>query len=181
MNDKEMRELKKELMKPGWTEDLHHGLEKLPQEVAAKIVDSMTDNEIYKKVNNRLHQEDYIADYLSYLWEINKQAFWRQVKITIDTTIGLLWSDNMFYAEIMCKEKIPNDVLGAVIKYAIECTDRDNQDYEAVGCIIKAQVEKFDRISEIDTFLMDLDEEQIKIAKQRIDYLLKCECPYIFY
>lgn len=181
MNDKDLRKLKKELMKPGWTEDLHHGLKKLPQEDAAKIVGTMTDQEIKNKVNNRYHQEDYIGDYLRYLWKINKQAFWRHVKITFNTEVGVLWSDNMFHFEIMCKEKIPDDVLNSVLTFAIESPDTVNQDFEAVGCIIKAQVERFDRAAEIDTFILHLDEEKKEIAKQRIDYLLNCECPFIFY
>ena len=31
----------------------------------------MTDSEVFSKVNNRRFQEDYIADYIEYLWTIS--------------------------------------------------------------------------------------------------------------
>lgn len=76
-------------MKPGWTEDLHHSLEELQPEDAKKIIESMTDDEIYQKVNNRKFQEDYIADYLEYLWDISESSFWKHVKTTLDVNQNL--------------------------------------------------------------------------------------------
>jgi len=133
MNDKELNDIKKELMKPDWTENLHHALEELQPEDAKKIVESMTDNEIYRKVNNRRFQEDYIADYLAYLWDISESSFWKHVKTTLDVNQDLLWSENMFHFEKLCSENIPNDVLVAVIKYAVECPENQKQTHRSLN------------------------------------------------
>jgi hypothetical protein len=95
MNDKELSETKKELMKPDWTENFHNALEELQPADAKKIVESMTDVEIYSKVNNRKFQEDYIADYLEYLWDISESSFWKHLKTTLDVHHHLLWSDKI--------------------------------------------------------------------------------------
>ena len=64
MDNKKLSEKKQELMKPDWTENLHHELQELPLQEAKWIVENMTDSEIFSKVNNRRFQEDYIADYI---------------------------------------------------------------------------------------------------------------------
>ena len=61
MDNKKLSEKKQELMKPDWTENLHHELQELPLQEAKWIVENMTDSEIFSKVNNRRFQEDYIA------------------------------------------------------------------------------------------------------------------------
>jgi len=55
MNDKEIQKLKKELMKPNWTENLHHKLETLQPGDAIKIVESMANS-----------VEDYLIDGLNF-------------------------------------------------------------------------------------------------------------------
>lgn len=181
MNNKKLDEHKKELMKPDWTENLHHALEELQTNDARKIVDSMNETEIYAKVNNRQFQQDYIADYLEYLWEISEQAYWKHVIITLDLEVGLLWSDNMSHFEKLCNEKIPIGVLKAVLDFAIGCQIEENykQDYEAIGCVVRAQVKKFNRMAEIKKYISSLDKE--KAANKRINEMIKSKCHYNFY
>lgn len=183
MTDKEIEKRKTELMKPGWTEDLHHSLEELQPEVAKTIVESMTDNEIYRKVNNRQFQEDYIADYLEYLWEISETAYWKHVKNTLDLEHGILWGDHMSHFEKMCQNKIPDDVLKAVLDFALSVEVKDNykQDFEAIGCVVKAQVENFKRLDEIKKYISSLEKAEQILANVRIKEMIKCDCNYQFY
>lgn len=181
MNEKELKEKKMELMKPDWTENLHDSLKELQQEDAKKIVESMTDHEIYMKVNNRTFQEDYIADYLEYLWDISEDSFWKHVKTTLDVNQNLLWSDNMFHFKMLCFENIPNDVLNAVIKYAVECSENEKQDLDAIGCVIKAQVTDYGKLGEIKKYISLLDKDKQVLANARIAEMIKCECSYTFY
>lgn len=181
MNDKELNEKKKELMKPDWTENLHDALKELQPEDAKKIVESMTEDEIYRKVNNRRFQEDYIADYLEYLWDISEDSFWKHVKITLDVNQNLLWSDNMFHFKMLCSKNIPNDVLTAVIKYAVDCSENEKQDLDTIGCVIKAQAKDFGRLGEIKKHISFLDKDKQVLAEIRINEMIKCECIYTFY
>lgn len=71
MDNKKLSEKKQELMKPDWTENLHHELQELPLQEAKWIVENMTDSEIFSKVNNRRFQEDYIADYIQFLCAVH--------------------------------------------------------------------------------------------------------------
>ena len=183
MKKNEFEKLKKELMKPGWTEDLHHSLKELPTEDAKIIVESMSDKEIYRKVNNRQFQEDYIADYLEYLWEISETAYWKHVKSTLNLEHGILWGGDMLYFEKMCKYAIPDDVLKAVLNFAIAVEVKDNykQDFDAIGCVIKAQADNFGRLNEIKKYILLLDKDKQDKANERIEVMLKCRCNYRFY
>ena len=49
MDNKKLSEKKQELMKPDWTENLHHELQELPLQEAKWIVENMTDSEIFSK------------------------------------------------------------------------------------------------------------------------------------
>ncbi len=178
MNDSEIQKLKEELMKPDWTENLHHELENLQPVDAIKFVESMNNSEIYQKVNVRKFQQDYIADYLEYLWEISETAFWRHVIITLDLREGFLWSDNMFHFEKMCNVKIPKDVLTAVLDFAIECDEKSKYDIEIIGCVIKAQVNNFERLAEIRKHISLLEGDKQDIANKRINEMIKRKCNY---
>lgn len=181
MNDEEIKKKKKELMMPAWTEDLHHELEELAPEDSKKIVESMSNTEIYTKVNNRKFQQDYIADYLMYLWEISESAFWKHIKSTLNIEIGLLWGTDMLHFEKMCDVKIPDDVLIAVLNFAVNCDKECEQDFEAIGCVIKAQVDDFNRLTEIKEYIAKLALEKQKDANERIIKMINSQCNYTFY
>ncbi len=181
MDNKKLSEKKQELMKPDWTENLHHELQELPLQEAKWIVENMTDSEIFSKVNNRRFQEDYIADYIEYLWTISPIAYWKHIIASLSPNIGALWSDNMSHFRKMCTIKIPVDVLHAVLSFAISHDDKNRQDSEAIGCVIKAQIDKFGRIDEIKAYISSLPENQRVFAKEKIFEYVKQECGYIFY
>ena len=181
MDNKKLSEKKQELMKPDWTENLHHELQELPLQEAKWIVENMTDSEIFSKVNNRRFQEDYIADYIEYLWTISLIAYWKHIIASLSPNIGALWSDNMSHFRKMCTIKIPVDVLHAVLSFAISHDDKNRQDSEAIGCVIKAQIDKFGRIDEIKAYISSLPENQRVFAKEKIFEYVKQECGYIFY
>jgi len=180
MDNKKLSEKKQELMKPDWTENLHHELQELPSQEAKWIVENMTTSEIASKVNNRRFQEDYIADYLEYLWTISPTAYWKHIIASLSPEIGALWSDNMAHFERMCHVKLPINVLYTVLSFAINHDAKNRQDSEAIGCVIKAQIDKFGRIDDIKTYIVSLPEDQRASAKAKIFEYVKQECHYIF-
>lgn len=164
----------------GDTEDFHHSLEELRPGEAEQIVESMTDTEIYSKVNNRMFQQDYIADYIEYLWDISKTSFWKHVKATLAIDQDLLWSDNVFHFKMLCSKDIPDDVFESVMDYAIECSEGEEQNFETIGCIIKAQAGHIGGLDKINAFVSRLAEEKQGAASERMKKLLVCECGYNF-
>jgi hypothetical protein len=180
MKQKKIEKLKKELMEPGWTEELHQALIELGPSNAKKIVDSMTFDEIYSKVNLRNRQQDYIAEYLDFLWEISESAYWKHLIITLDLKIGFLWADDMLHFEKLCNTKIPEDVLEAVLDFAIGVEIKENytQDFEIIACVVKAQAEKFDRIDDINKYISELSNDIQESAKSKITRMINCECQY---
>ena len=180
MKEKELELKKKELMQPAYTEELHHELMNMNPNDARKIVESMSNKEIYSKVNIRRFQEDYIADYIEFLWDISKSAYWRHVIVSLDPKVGALWGDNMKHFEKMCNTKIPLEVLDAVLNFAIQNKESDKQGLEAIGCVIKAQIDKFGRIADIKSYISKLHIDDQKLAKEKIFEYTKKECNYIF-
>ena len=179
MDKKELAKLKNDLINRHWTEELHLGLQEIDEEDAKSIVESMDEEEINYKVNLRTHQEDYIADYLEYLWEISEVSFWKHVKAIFNKNVGLLWSDNMFYFERLCYEDIPSSMLSIVVEYIGTCDDKERQDLELLGCIIKSQVENYKRQPEINNIISSLPVEIGHIAKRRITEMIQTPCNYL--
>ena len=179
MDKKELEEIKTNLINKHWTEELHLGLQEIDEDDAKKIVESMNDEEINYKVNFRTYQEDYIADYLEYLWDISEISFWKHVKATFNEDVGLLWSDNMFYFEKLCNYRIPISVLGVVVEYIGSCDDKEKQDLELLGCIIKSQVENFKRLQEIQNIMSTFPIENRHIANRRITQMILQPCNYL--
>ncbi|BEO47976.1 hypothetical protein SMQE20_25350 [Serratia marcescens] len=102
-----------------WTEEYHLYLEEMDKGDATKDVESMSDDEIHYKVNMRKYQQDYIADYLEYLWEISQKSFWAHILVMFSDETELLLSDNMKFASILCNEVAPREVISAIVKYTI--------------------------------------------------------------
>ena len=179
MDKKELEELKTDLVNKTWTEDLHSGLQEIDEDDARLIVESMDEDDINYKVNSRLYQEDYIADYLEYLWEISETSFWKHVKATFNKHVGLLWSDNMFYFEKLCSYKIPSSMLSLVIEYIGSCDDKEKQDLELLGCIVKSQVENFKRLQEVQNVIHSLPVNSRDVANSRITKMIHEPCKYL--
>lgn len=181
MTNDEIIKKKEELMSESWTEDLHHSLQDFHPDVARKIVDSMDHHDVYLKVNQRAFQEDYIADYLEYLWDISEDAYWRHISISLDPQVGLLWSDNMSHLKRLCTTRIPEDILMAVILFLIDDERNIYQDTEAIGCILKAQVEKFNRLEEIISYIKCLNLKNESSIIHQVEELIKKEVNYNFH
>lgn len=181
MNDDEINKKKKELMKPDWTENLHHALKELDNDDSKKIVELMTDAEIYSKVNNRKFQEDYIADYLEYLWEISESAYWKHIISSLDVHVGILWGDHMSHFEKLCQNELTDEVFNAVMNFVVNCDKRNIQDIEAIGCVIRAQAERYERLNDMRLYLSDLDGSIEIEINELINQMLVSYCTYRFY
>lgn len=173
MASENLEQMKARLMEPDWTENMHQALEELPDEDAKTIVDSMSENEIFHKVNHRRFQQDYIADYIEYLWDISEEAYWKHIKVSLysDEEIGLLWSDNMSYLEKMCDVEIPKDVFQAVLVFVLESTNE--QDLGALSDVIKAQVNRFSKSDEIKSFSKNIGEEFEESFLEKVNLMMK--------
>ncbi|MFW0739248.1 hypothetical protein [Flavobacterium sp. T12S277] len=181
MTDDEIIKKKDELMSEHWTETLHHSLRDLHPDVARRIVDTMDDSEIYVKVNHRRTQEDYIADYLNYLWDISEEAFWKHIIISLDPEVGILWGSYMPHFEKICRNRIPEEVLEAVILFLINDVNKYKQDTDAIGCVLRAQAKRFNRADEIKNYVRSLNlQEETQILNQ-IEQLIETEPGYYFY
>lgn len=180
MTENEIRDYKKKLMKEHWVEERHRQLKELSMDDAKIIVESMNEREVYLNVNVRHTQEDYIADYLEFLWKISPAAFWKHMLISLDANEGVLWGGDMPHFEKMCRQKIPNEVWDAVLKFIFESDGKFEQDLEAIGCVVKAQAEKYGRMLEIESFIASLSDTSQEIVSARINKMLNSPCKYYF-
>ncbi|PKQ82987.1 hypothetical protein AOX56_00240 [Aeromonas sobria] len=181
MQEEDLAEFKKKFMGFCWTEELHYALKDLSSDDAKKLVESMSVVEIDRKVNIRRHQEDYIADYIEYLWEVSETAYWKHIIVSLRDDVGLLWSDNMSHVERMCNNEIPDDVLEAVLLFICEICERDNMfDFEALSEVIKSQVNDFSNRHKIESFANRLSISHKKMFLDKIELMLSSEEAYRF-
>lgn len=184
MTNEEAEKIKNELMKEQWTEDMHASLKDFDPIVAKKIIESMSDNDIYIRVNNRMFQEDYIADYLDYLWDISEDAFWKHVIISLNIEDGVLWADHMPHFEKMCRNELPYKVLECLIDFLIqyrpEHKGQYQMDIDAVSCVFNAQVNKFGRIEDIRKYIHSLKIEDEEQVLNKIELFSQTKCSYNF-
>lgn len=159
-------------------ENLQRQLAGVDIDIARQVVVSMDDQKVYTNVNMRKFQSDYICDYLAFLWDISKKDFWRHVKASFDVSEGLLWGDNMIHCQKMIEGRIPNYIWTALVHFALNVSDQ--QDIDALGCIIKAQTAKFRKPRQIYDLIQQLPEPEQKPAKNRIEYMLRSTCQYNF-
>lgn len=134
-----------------WTEGYHLSLEEMNECDAIQDVESMSNDEINYKVNMRKYQEDYIADYLEYLWEISPKAFWKHILVMFSDETDVLISDNMKFASILCNELAPKEVIDVIVKYTI------NADVQGITDTIGKDV------------LSEIIQEQNKLCEHGID------------
>ncbi|WP_452222156.1 hypothetical protein [Lacinutrix salivirga] len=175
--------LKKKLLKERGTENFHLALEELQPDVARKVVESLTPDEIYVKVNHRTFEEDYICDYIDYLWDISSKAFWRHVYHVLDEEEGILFGGDMIYFGRMCDNLVPKKILFKLI-YLYSNRNNDNFNIDemgvaAIGCVLRAQTKKFDRWKTIKKHLRS-NYSNHKILKKEIKKLTKTKCTYYF-
>jgi len=167
MTEDKYRKIKEELRKAYWTEDYHLELAKLSNEEAKEIVEEMDDDDIEFRVNVRKYQEAYISDYLEYLWEISKTAYWKHIKTTLNPKVGFLWSDNMSYVDIMCSNPMPDDVFETILDFAAACSEENQLDLGIIGNIIKIQSESFNRLADVNKYIsLVKDDKQVAVSKR---------------
>jgi hypothetical protein len=90
-----------------WTEQRHFYLGKLSPEVAVGLLKLLDQNDLEIIVNYRKFQQDYIGDYLAYLWHLDEDSFWRHLSKTFESDEGLLIYDGNEHIEIMCTYEMP--------------------------------------------------------------------------
>ena len=169
-----------DLMAMNSVEDFHQNLKRLTKKEAQNLVDSMNEDEVYSKVNFRRHQNDYIGDYLEYLWELSKEAYWKHIITTLDTHIGLLWCDHMLHFEKMCTNPIPDEVFNAVLNFATNYNDEKRDDLEIIGCVVSSQARHFNRTQDIKNYILSINIDKKAIAEERINQMLIRTCKYGF-
>jgi hypothetical protein len=98
------------LMELPWTEDKHNYLAKLDDEVSRKICEALLPEQIQVLVNFRRFQEDYIGDYLEYLWEVSELAFWRHIEQTFLSDDGMLMYDGRKVHQVLINSDMPISV-----------------------------------------------------------------------
>ncbi len=181
--EKELEEIKKSLLNEYWTENFHEGLKEIGNKKAKIIVESMNSNDIYKKVNFKRSQQDYIADYLEYLWEISENSFWKHVEILFQDDKELLISDNMFYHKKLCNERIPVNILQKVVDYIRyyqrEDNDRFDYEFDILADIIIMQVKNYQRLDEINNIISSYPIDVQRDMNKKITQILALETTFI--
>jgi hypothetical protein len=177
MNNQGLEKIKTDLLNDHWTETLHYGLKELSKGNAKAIVESFDKDDINRKVNSRKFQEDYIADYLEFLWGISEDSFWNHISEMFTHEIELLWSDNMFYYEILCNEKIPTNIFQIIVTYIGYCNEKD-QDFELLTDIIKSQIDNFKRQNEINNIISSFPKNIQYIIKRKVEIMINSNYTY---
>ena len=176
---------KEELLSEHLIENMQKSLEEMPKEVAKQIINSMTEEEIYIRVNKRLMQEDYISDYIIFLWDVSREAFWKHVSATFDVKEGLLWGGDMPHVRKICKNEIPDFVLNNIIEfwvnYKSDFLAEYEQNTEGLACILKAQCIRFNKKEEILQYLENKYPHILDSYKIKLEYFINQKCLYSFY
>ncbi len=181
--EKELEKIKENLLNEYWTENFHEGLKELGDEKAKVIVESMNSQDIYGKVNFKSRQQDYIADYLKYLWDISENSFWKHIEMLFQDDEELLMSDNMFYHEKLCNEKIPPNILQEVVNYIryynSDDVDRYEYEYELLTDIILMQVRNYQRLDEINNIISSYPVDVQRDMNKKITQILASETTFL--
>jgi len=174
----ELKQLQTKINQEYDVECIQRELEEIDRDTARQIIVSMDDQKVYKNVNMRKFQSDYICDYLGFLWDISKKDFWRHVKASFELSEGLLWGDNMIHCQKMIEGGIPEDVWVSLVYFALNV--EEERDIDALGCVLKVQINKFRKQQEIIDLIQCLPESSQAAAKKRIKYMLESPCHYSF-
>lgn len=90
-----------------WTEDAHQYLEELPEDTAIRVLEALRPEQMFSLVNYRRRQEDYIGDYLTYVWKASPDAFWRHIEQMLMSEDGLLMCDRTDIDDVLTSEDMP--------------------------------------------------------------------------
>lgn len=96
-----------EIASAHWTEDAHQYLENLDEDLATAVLNSLGPEQIAQLVIYRHRQEDYIGDYLEFVWELSPDAFWRHIEQIVMSDGGLLMYDGDEIHNVLISENMP--------------------------------------------------------------------------
>lgn len=178
-NNANLEIIKSRLKRELSIEAIHKVLDSLPVNVAREVIESFSDHKIRSNVNMRKYQEDYISEYLVYLWETSPASFWKHTKASLNKHLGILWGGDMEHLGILCKNFIPIDVLKKLIKFLSE-SEMVGQDKEALSCVIKAQILTFNRSEEIEAIVNKLPKKLREKVKADIVQMTQARCNFYF-
>lgn len=87
----------------------------------------------------------------------------------------------MSHFEKLCQYELPENVFNAVMYFAVNCDEKNLQDIDAIGCVVRAQAEQFDRLDDIRAYVSGLKETEDNGINKRINEMLISDCNYGFY
>ena len=105
------------IMGERWTEDAHHYLEGLPEDTAIRVLEALHPEQMFSLVNYRSRQEDYIGDYLTYVWEASPDAFWRHIEQTFMSEEGLLMCDRTDVDDVLTSVDMPVAIWMTLLRF----------------------------------------------------------------
>jgi hypothetical protein len=100
-----------------WTEDAHQYLEQLQEDTAIRVLEALLPEQMFSLVNYRSRQEDYIGDYLTYVWGASPDAFWRHIEQTFTSEEGLLMCDRTDIDDVLTSEDMPVAVWMTLLRF----------------------------------------------------------------
>lgn len=104
------------LMEMHWTEERHIYISELDEDTSRRVTEALLPEQIHILVNYRQFQEDYIGDYLEYLWDLSQLAFWRHIEQTFQSVDGMLLYDLENVHNILTSYDMPISVWTSLLK-----------------------------------------------------------------
>lgn len=147
-------EIYSQFMSFSWTEERHHFLETLSPEVAKELLDVLEPNDLDVIVNYRRFQEDYIGDYLTYLWSVDEESFWTHIGRTFESPEGILLYDNDYHIRVMCSHDMPFTIWLNMIN-SILILSRSKSEDSFIGCQLDVMSRIFRHQTEVSTTIKE--------------------------
>lgn len=159
-----------ELVTFNWTEDKHLYLESLDEEVSRIVLEAMLEEERDVIMNHRKSQQDYIGDYLEFVWERSEKAYWDHIESMFsDDGDGLLLYDLNEHLEIMSHYTMPMKAWRAMLRAFIWVHRGEELEIEFLKEIFRFQTAKAEdwrrKIDETLNWLSALSEREAGLAK----------------
>ncbi|MEN8952807.1 hypothetical protein [Planktotalea arctica] len=121
----EARDAYAEFMSFYWTEERQSYLETLPATLVREVLGLIRPSDLQIIVNFRRHQEDYIGDFLRYLWGVDEEAFWDHLAATFGGEDGLLLYDDDHHIELMTSRNMPAHVWDSMLNAIVNVHWKD--------------------------------------------------------
>jgi len=183
------------IMAEDWTEDAHKYLGKLPGEMVIKVLAALRPEQKDQLVNFRSRQNDYIGDYLEFVWRRNQSAFWSHIEQTFMSNEGMLMYDLQnvhtilaskdmplstwltllrfipeVYGDILTRQ-LPNHVESSVAAYQIETLT------EVVSFQLMKSKSKVEKQASFVLWLSNLDQKQKSVVHILLLKIFPSELP----